>query len=264
MTISVLWADFEVQVFKDIDYKSGPELSDYEKERCRLDLHVPKGKHAFPTLVWFHGGGIKRGDKANEVTFGVATTLAKRGLAIAAINYRLSPNVLFPAYIQDCAASIKWIHERIVRHGGDPKRIFVGGHSAGGYLAMILLDPIYFEREGLSMSDIAGFIPVSGQMVTHSTVREERNLSSTRIIVDQAAPLYHARGDLPPVLILAADNDSPMRLEENILMEAALKAAGNGSISLFVARERNHGSIVRRIPENGDPVAKAILDFVKP
>ncbi len=253
--------EFEVHVFEDIAYKSGPELSDYEKQRCALDLHVPKGKTAFPTLVWFHGGGIRNGDKANDVTLGVAHTLAKQGVAVAAVNYRLSPEVQFPAYIEDCAASVKWIRDRIARHGGDSKRVFIGGHSAGGYLTMILIDPRYFDETGLNYTDIAGLIPVSGQMVTHSTVRAERKMSENRVIVDQAAPLFHVRESLPRTLLIAADDDLPMRLEENVLMEAALRARKN-EVSLFVAEDRDHGTIVRRIPNADDPVAEAIINFI--
>src|ERR1700679_3727293 len=82
----------EIQVLAGIDYKSGDSLSDYEKQRCKLDLYLPPEHSGFATLVWFHGGGLTGGSKEGG---GMARSLAKAGVAVVMANYRLSPKATF-------------------------------------------------------------------------------------------------------------------------------------------------------------------------
>ena len=99
-----------------------------------------------------------------------------------------------------------------------PSVIVVGGHSAGGYLTfMIGLDPRYLRAHGLELSAIAGLIPVSGQTMTHYTVRKERGIGQFTITADEAAPVFHVRKDTPPMLVLYADNDMAARAEDSYL-----------------------------------------------
>ncbi|NLZ07694.1 MAG: alpha/beta hydrolase [Phycisphaerae bacterium] len=253
-----------ISVVADIAYKSGDGLTAYEMERCKLDLYLPEGEKGFATLLWFHGGGITEGSKSDPMTVGIAKWFSGQGVAVALPNYRLSPAAAFPAYLDDAAASVAWLHRNVGAHGGDAKRIFVCGHSAGGYLtAMIGLDGRYLGRYGLSPDVVAGLIPVSGQMVTHSAVRAERRIGRTRQIVDEAAPLYHVRADAPPAVCICGSEDLPARAEENRLFVAAMKAAGHERIEYLEVEGRDHGTIVSRISEPDDVVARAILAFVK-
>ncbi len=253
----------EVTIVPDIGYKSGDALTAYEMERCKLDLYLPEGATDFATLLWFHGGGIQAGSKADPMTVGIAKWFARQGVAVALANYRLSPKAKYPAYLDDAAASLAWLHRNIATHGGDATRVFVSGHSAGGYLtAMIGLDARYLGRYGLGTDIIAGLIPVSGQMVTHSTVRQERGIARTRPIVDEAAPLYHVRADAPRTLCICGSQDLPARAEENRLFVAAMKAAGHEHVDYLEVDGRDHGTIVSQIPEPDDVVARAILAFI--
>ena len=252
-----------VEVVRDISYKSTGSLTDYEAERCELDLYLPRGKENFATLLWFHGGGLQGGSKADPMTVGIAKWFAGQGIAVALANYRLSPKAQYPAYVDDAAASLAWLCKNIRFRGGDPQRIFVSGHSAGGYLtAMIGVEGRYLERYGLDPGVIAGLIPVSGQMITHSTVRGERGIPRGRPVIDEAAPLYHVRADAPPVLAVCGGEDLPIRAEENRLFVAALKAAGHRRIDYLEVAGRDHGTIVSRIPEPGDVVARAMVRFI--
>lgn len=135
-----------IRLLTDMAYKQGDALTDYEKERCKLDVYLPKEGQGFATLVWFHGGGLKNGDKDGRKitndsvkTAKIARSLAAAGIAVVAPNYRFSPKATFPAYIQDAAAAVAWVRKHIVGYGGDPARIFIGGHSAGGYFYSIIL-----------------------------------------------------------------------------------------------------------------------------
>ncbi|MHA3775410.1 alpha/beta hydrolase [Verrucomicrobiota bacterium sgz303538] len=261
-----LFADLgngEVKTLTNLSYKSGDALSEYEKERCQLSLYLPTNRTGFASLVWFHGGGITTGNKDDKTTVEIARTLARAGVAVATVNYRLSPKVNFPAYVEDAAAAFAWIHGHITEHGGDPQKVFMGGHSAGAYLtSMVGMDTRYLEKLGLNQSSIAGLIPVSGQMMTHFTVRKERGISENTIVADEAAPIHFTRKDTPPFLILLGDHDWLARLEENQYFVAIQKAVGNTQLTLQVIPNRNHGSIAGEIPSPGDPAAKAILAFI--
>ena len=250
-------------VFQDISYKTGDSLSDYEKERCKLDLYLPKNKKDYPVIVWFHGGGLTGGQKAGGDTTKVAESWANAGIAVASVNYRLSPKVKFPAYIEDGAAAVAWVKKNIATHGGDPKHVFVGGHSAGAYLTMMLgLDAKYLKAVGVETSSLAGLFPVSGQTMTHFAVRQERGLPKDDVIADEAAPIHFARKDAPPMLLLMGDKDWPARLEENAYFAAILKTKKNETTTLLVVPDRTHGSIFGKLLEEADPGRAAFLKFV--
>ncbi|MDX1948354.1 MAG: alpha/beta hydrolase [Pirellulaceae bacterium] len=251
------------RVLRDVAYKPAAE-SDDEPERCRLDLYLPAAGKSFPTLVWFHGGGLTGGDKAAGYAPALGRRFAGEGIAMASVNYRLSPRVKYPAYVDDGAAAVAFVRGEIAKHGGAAERVFVAGHSAGGYLtAMIGLDSRYLAKYQLQPSDLAGLIPVSGQMVTHSTVRAERGIPKTRPLIDEAAPAFHVRADSPPWLVFAGSEDLPTRAEENRYFVAALKAAGHKNATYLEIAGRDHGTIASQLPERDDAVAKRILEFIR-
>jgi acetyl esterase/lipase len=258
-----------IQVLADVNYKQGEGLSEYEKQRCKLDVYLPNNATDFPTLVWFHGGGLKNGDKGGTETDSVKTprlarSLAAGGIAVVTPNYRLSPHAKFPAYVEDAAAAVAWVRLHIAEHGGSPRRIFIGGHSAGGYLALMLgMDAHYLEEAGVKLSDIAGFIPVSGQTMTHYTVREERGAGKLSITADEAAPVHFARATTPPFLVLYADHDMSARAEENAYFVALMKGAGNKRVTGRMIADRTHGSIASGIADEDDQSRMAILEFIR-
>ncbi len=254
----------EVKILYDLPYKSGDDLSAYERERCRLDLYLPEGK-GFATVVWFYGGGLESGEKSRAWHTDIARTFARRGIACAVVDYRLSPQVTYPAYIDDAAASVAWVVQNIASHGGDPRRVFVSGHSAGAYLATLIgFDPQYLARYQVQTSQLAGLLPVSPQVFTHFTVRKERGVPDPEHtpVIDAAAPAYHARPDAPPILIIIADGDMPTRLEECQYFLAMLKTVKHPDADLLVVPNRNHGSVAKHIVNAGDPALQAMLNFI--
>ena len=251
-----------VRIQSDVPYKSNA-ATEYDCERCRLDLYLPKDRQGFATIVWFHGGSLQRGDKAGQIAVALAKRFAADGVAVASANYRLHPQVQFPAYIEDAAAAVAFVQSTIGDYGGSSQRIFVSGHSAGGYLAaMVGLDESYLAVHGKQLSDIAGLIPIAGQMVTHSTVRQERGISRTRPLIDAAAPAYHARQDVPPCLNVVGSDDLPARAEENRYFVAVMQAAGHGDATYLEVAGRNHGTIASGIAAADDTVAEAMLAFI--
>ncbi len=252
-------------VLTHIPYKTGESLSNYEKQRCLLDVYLPKETKDFATLVWFHGGGLTGGSKDTDSTKKVAQGLAQMGVAVVVPNYRLSPQAKYPAYIEDATAAVAWTFQNIAQHGGDPKRVFVSGHSAGGYLTLMIgMDAHYLASFGLKPQNIAGLIPVSAQVMTHYTVRQERGIGKFSATADEAAPVYYAaEKSVAPMLVLCADKDMPARAEENAYLVALMKGAGNKRVTLQVIADRNHGSVGNNIAKAGDPARMAILEFMQ-
>jgi acetyl esterase/lipase len=255
-------AQAAVKAVLNLPYKSGDNLSDYEKERCKLDLYLPEGSSGYATLIWFHGGGLTGGNKDGSRK--LAESLARAGIGVVVPNYRLSPRAKYPSYIEDAAAAVAWTRAHIAGHGGDATRLFIGGHSAGGYLTLMLgMDPHYLRDLGVEPSAIAGLIPFSGQTMTHYTVREERGIGKYTITADEAAPVHFARKDTPPFLVLYADHDMPARAEENAYFVALMKGAGNKNIEGQQITDRTHGSIAGKVTEEGDPARAAMLRFIE-
>lgn len=249
-----------IQPQRDILYKSGDALDEYEKERCKLDVYSPPNAQDLPCVVWFHGGGLTGGNKGGAI----GPALAGEGMVVALVNYRLSPKATYPAYVDDAAAAVAWMLKHAREYGGNPRRVFVAGHSAGGYLtAMVALDSRLLAKYGAKPEELAGAIPVSGQMVTHYTVRVERGLPKTQIIVDEAAPIFHARKETPPLLVLYADKDMTLRADENRYFAAALAAVGNKNVTLLEITGHDHGTIGSGLTKAGDQGHDAFLAFVK-
>jgi len=151
----------QVEAMMDLPYRDDRQA---DPIRHRLDLFVPKGKKDFPVVVLVHGGGWIMGDNR---CCGLYTTvgrfLASQGIGAVLPNYRLSPGVQHPEHIKDVARAVAWTRDNLAKYGGDPKRIFLMGHSAGGHLVSLLAtDESYLRAEGMSGADIKGVVSVSG------------------------------------------------------------------------------------------------------
>lgn len=229
----------------NLSYYSEGELASadaYQKEQCKLDLYLPENRTGFPTIVWFHGGGLTGGKRS------VPALLKERGFAVAAVSYRLSPKAKLPAFFEDAAASTAWVIKTIQEKGGDPKKVFVSGHSAGGYLALIIgMDPRWLAAKGVTLQELAGIISVSGQVTTHFHVRKLRGDDSPalRPVIDEYAPLYHARAELPPICLIVGDHriEYLSRVEENAFFAVTLKNLGHRQVYYHEMGGLNHGTV---------------------
>lgn len=250
---------------KNIHYKTSGQLTPYEKERCMLDLYIPKGKKNFPTMVWFHGGSLHRCSKDDQFTKDLAISFAERGIAVAVVNYRLSPKVKYPAYVEDAAASVAWVKKNIETFNGNREKIFISGHSAGGYLTFMLgMDKKFLAKHGIDTKDIAGLIPIGAQTLTHYAVRQEMGIPNPMVtpIIDKASPCYHAKSDSPPVLAICGDRDGDDRKEENHYMIALLKKVGHTDARYMEIPDRNHWDLVLKIPIENDPLSHCVVEFI--
>jgi acetyl esterase/lipase len=223
------------------------------------------GSKGFATYVWFYGGGLKNGSKdlRSEYCAEIRESLAQAGVAVVTPDYRLSPKAKYPAYVDDAAAAFAWTVKHIAEHGGDPRKVFIGGHSAGGYLALLVaMDPERLKPHGLTLGSVAGVAQVSGQVFNHYTVREERGQARYGITSDEAAPAFHIRKSLPPILTIYAQNDMLSRAEENMFFVTTLKAAGHTENYSLRIDDRDHGTVGHNIRNADDPARLAILNFI--
>lgn len=224
----------------DIFYLPIPEAQadDYQRRQCRLDVYCPENHRNFATIVYFHGGGLKEGKKAIPEEF------KNKGIAVVSVEYRMYPQVKCPVYLQDAAAAVAWVVRNIEKYGGDPDSVFVAGHSAGAYLALMLgLDGRWLSQCGVDADKIAGLIPLSGHTITHMTIREERGIPITQPIVDEYAPLYYVRKDTPPILLITGDRElEPLgRYEENAYFARMMKVNENTRVTLREFPGYDHG-----------------------
>ncbi|MGB5205064.1 MAG: alpha/beta hydrolase [Eudoraea sp.] len=240
LVLTVYSQEIQYETKQNIPYYNTAinRADEYRNERCVLDIYYPKDAKDFPTIVWFHGGGLTGGEKE------IPEQLIGKGVCIVAVNYRLYPKVKAPLYIDDAAAAVSWVFNNINGLGGDPSLIFVSGHSAGGYLAsMIGLDKSWLNKHGIDANSIAGLIPFSGHAITHFTIREERGIPGFQPVVDSLAPLYHVRPDAPPLLLITGDRDLELlgRYEENAYLMRMMKIAGHKETKLYELDGYGHG-----------------------
>ena len=249
----------DVVLKKDITYVDGkPE----DAEKHKLDIYAPKGKQNAPVFFFVHGGAWRTGDRTLYLPLG--NRFATDGLLVVAPSYRLAPKNPFPAQIDDVAAAFAWTVKHIKEYGGDPERIYVGGHSAGGHLVSLLtLDPIHLEKHKLSPKHIRGTAALSGvydltaigdsQAAVFGTDKEFRRKASPHFFINNAAP---------PFLVTYCQWDYLTLPAQARAFHASLKKAGVVSELVFVPKE-NHISEMLSIANPDDVTAKAILKFVK-
>ncbi len=228
------------RIKENISYVSEDEKDEYKLERCKLDIYYPEDVKDFATLVWYHGGGLTGGNKH------LLDEFRNQGYAVVCVNYRLYPRALCPSYIEDSAEALAWVFKHIAEYGGDPDKIFISGHSAGGYLALMLtLDKKYLQAYGVDADRIVKSYPISGQCMTHYTIRRERNLDPDIPVIDEFAPVNRARKEGAPIMLITGGRDLEMlaRYEENLHLHSILKYLGH-PVELFEMEGFTHGSVL--------------------
>lgn len=238
-------ADYRFE--RDILYRADT-LDDYARRMCRLDVaYLPDAKDA-PVVVWFHGGGLTGGKRA------VPQGLMQKGFVVVGVEYRLIPHVATLDIVDDAAAAVAWVFDHIADYGGSPSKIYIAGHSAGGYLVnMVGLDRSRLARYGKDADALAGIIPFSGHAITHFATREALGMTALQPLVDDTAPLYYVRADCAPMLILSGDRELEMngRYEETAYFWRMMRLVGHKDVTICEFDGYDHGNM----PAAGYPVA---------
>jgi acetyl esterase/lipase len=246
-----------------VEYNGTPAVGiAYGKdERQKLDIYAPEGKpnKSSPVLVFFHGGAWRDGERDGYGFLGRA--FAARGIVTVVADYRKTPQVRFPAFVEDTASAIAWVHANISKQRGDPERVFIMGHSAGAHIAMMTaLDKQWLGAKGLDTSIIKGVIGLAGPydflpLTTDSSkiaLGHWPNLSETQ-------PITYARADAPPMLLLTGDTDTVVKPKNSKSLATKMTELGNKPM-LKIYPSVDHADIVMAISRPFREKAPVVAD----
>ena len=212
------------------------------RERQRLDVYSPWNAKSLPIIVFWYGGGWENGRKEQYRFVGAA--LAKAGYVAVLPDYRLYPEVKFPAFIDDGAEALAWVASHAAEIGGDPKRIYVAGHSAGAHLAgMLAYDRSRLEHVGLPPGTVRGFIGLSGPYALDPNNDTYRAIFAAPFGLADWQPVRLADRGAPPALLLHGEADEVVEVSHARVMAGALEELGV-SVTLRTYPGRGHRDTV--------------------
>jgi len=251
-------------------------------ERHILDIYTPEQPaEGLPVMFWLHGGGWVTGDKSNVALKPKAFT--ERGFIFVSTNYRLLPEVEMEQLVWDVSRSLAWVHENIADHGGDPERIFVGGHSAGAQLAALLCtDDRLLRGVGVPFEVLQGCVPVDGdtydipKIIMTAELRQalygkplptfghrQKFGNDPEKHVDFSAVTHVAKGKgIQPFLLLYFSGNPETRAQAERL-ESVLKAAEIPA-KAFGKRDTNHSRLNNELGKPDDPATQELYRFLDP
>jgi len=197
--------------------------------RHRLDICRPAGAVAAPVVVFFYGGAWRSGNKG--LYRYVAKALARRGYVAVVPDYRIYPEVRYPDFLDDAAQALRWVKDNIASFGGDPRKIFVKGHSAGAHIAaMLTFDARWLEKVGLNPGrDIAGLIGLAGPYDYMPLRDETLKLIFGGADRPETQPIFHVAPGAPPALLITGGRDRLVEPGNSVRLAARLVAAGNAA-----------------------------------
>ncbi|NLS93835.1 MAG: alpha/beta hydrolase [Planctomycetaceae bacterium] len=230
-------------------------------------------------MFWIHGGGWQAGDKGDVAL--KPKVLTERGFVFVSTNYRLLPDVEMDVLIRDVAKSLGWVHRNISKYGGDPKRIFVGGHSAGAQLAaLICIDDRYLKEEGVSFDVLRGCVPVDGdtydipKIIMTAEFRQalyggkmftfghrQKFGNDPEKHVDFSAVTHAAKSKgIPPFLLFYFSGNPETRAQAQCL-ETVLKEA-DIPVKAYGKRDSNHSRLNNELGIPDDPATQEFYKFL--
>ena len=196
--------------------------------RQAMDIYRPAAiTGPLPVVVFFYGGAWQRGARG-DYRF-VAAELARQGMVVAVPDYRLAPKAPYPDFLQDAARAVAQVRASAAAWGGDPHRIVLAGHSAGAHIAaMLALDPQWLRAAGMSRSDLAGWVGISGPYDFLPIVEDDIKLVFAPANANLAAtqPNTFADAPAPPTLLLQGEADTTVEPRNTTALGAKLRAAG--------------------------------------
>ena len=248
-------------------------------EKRTLDVYAPAGARDLPVVFWIHGGGWQAGDKSDVKL--KPQWFMDKGFVFVSTNYRLLPAVDMGTIVRDVARSFRWVQDHVAEYGGDPRRVLVGGHSAGAQLAaLICTDDKYLKAEGVSFDVLKGCIPVDGDTYDVPAIIE---LAETRWRLhgtppheyghrkkfgddpakhrDFSAVNHVAKGKgIPPFLILHVAGHPDVSAQA-FCLGAVLKEAGVPA-RVFGAKNTDHSKLNDDLGLAEDPATSVLFEFV--
>ncbi len=242
------------------------EASTGDGARQRLLVYGEKDAEGpLPVLVFFHGGSWRHGDPAH---YGfIARNIAPEGYIVVLGGYRLGEEGRYPAMLHDTAAAVGWVHENIAGFGGDPQRIFLGGHSAGAYnVAQVALDPLLLEQAGVPGGAVAGVVGLAGPYDFFPFDSDSTKAAFGSVGAgEESQPVTHARGDAPPLLLVHGEEDTLVKPRNTRALTRAMESAG-GAVETLYMPDGNHNAPLLALasPWRRDPLVRdRVLKFLR-
>ncbi|HET9679854.1 MAG TPA: alpha/beta hydrolase, partial [Gammaproteobacteria bacterium] len=232
-----------LQVLNAVTPNSGyvrhADISYGENLRQKLDVYVPNDvENSAPVVLFFYGGAWKDGNK--EAYAYVAQALTSQGYVTVIADYRLYPEVIFPAFIKDGANAVAWVHNNIADYGGNPQQVFIMGHSAGAHIAATLvLDESYLQAHGGSNNWFAGFIGLSGPYDFELTSDLLRGVFGPPADYPETQPINFVDGGNPPTLLMHGKDDERVHTLDTKLLTQKIRAAG-GPVTMKLYEDTGH------------------------
>lgn len=237
-----------------------------EHPRQKLDVYAPDGaRQGLPVVLFIYGGSWNSGDRGDYAFVGRA--LAAQGFVTVVMDYRLVPQVVFPAFVQDAAAATAWTRSHVAAYGGDPQRLFVMGHSAGAYIAaMVAVTPTYLREAGLPGHVFRGFVGLAGPYdflpldveATQAAFGGVKDLPSTQ-------PVVVATAGSPPAFLAHGRDDTTVYPRNTEHLAKVLRSKGVPVTERYYADTTHAGLIVdfaRPFRERA-PVLADVVQFIK-
>jgi acetyl esterase/lipase len=260
--------------WRDVRFAESPGADAREQS---LDVYAPATGEGRPFVVWFHGGGMKAGDKAHPGVIVLKPDFfIARGFVFVSANYRLAPRHVHPAQVDDTAAALAWVHDHAAEYGGDPGKVFVIGISAGAHLAAVVAtNERFLAAHDKSPAIIAGEVILDIGSFDIPTLMEQagarapemyrytfRNGGNAEDWKD-CSPSYHVRpGKSVPPLLLCYVEGRAHHAQENERFAKLVRESG-GEATVLAAARKTHLSIEAEIGTRSDAVTAAILHFVE-
>jgi len=235
--------------------------------RQKLDIYRPvTALPDAPVVVFFYGGSWNSGSKDDYGFVGEA--LASRGIVVVIADYRLYPRVRYPLFLQDGAQAVAWAHQHSAEYGGDPRKLYVMGHSSGAYnAAMLALDPQWLAGVGLSPSVFKGWIGLAGPY--DFLPIENREVRPVFFFPDSppdSQPINHVSHDAPPSLLIASVDDNLVNPTRNTGGLANKLRAAGVPVEAFYFTKTSHATLVASISRPLRwlaPVLDRVTAFIK-
>lgn len=243
----------DLTVTRDVPYETG--------NRHRLDIYAPRGMGApRPVMIYFYGSAWTGGMKAGDSWVGAA--LARHGYVVVVPDYRLYPEVRWPAFLEDGAAAIKWTHDHITDYGGDPTALVLIGHSAGAFNVLSLaVDRQWLMQAGLDAGrDVKAAIALSSPYMGLPLGSDEAAIFDVRY--GYREPLDRVDGHSPPLLFLVGDGDNIIDPHENDPLIGKVRAKG-GVADIIHYPGLGHGDTKEALADSRiAPIADDIARFL--
>ncbi|MBD8880857.1 alpha/beta hydrolase [Rhodanobacter sp. 7MK24] len=192
-----------------------------------LDIYAPRGAHGLPVVVFFYGGSWQDGERQWYRWMGEA--LARRGLVVAIPDYRKYPQVRMAGFMSDASHAVAWVHAHAADYGGDPRRLFLMGHSAGAHMAALLAtDGHWLERVGLRPDRLAGFIGLAGpyDFLPLTEPAYIGMFGASPQAQARSQPVNFVDGDEPPMLLLQGMTDRYVAPKNVCALASRMRARG--------------------------------------